>query len=242
MLKKISCAVIDDEPLASDLLERYVRKTPFLEFRYKFQNAIEALSVLQNERIDLLFVDIRMPELSGLEFSHTLKKETKVIFTTAFSEYAVEGYKVNALDYLLKPISYEEFLRAAFKANEWFEELAKRKPAESERDTEYIFVKSGYKQVRILFSQVLYFEGLKDYIKIWIKDSPKPVMTIMSLKSLENILPESKFMRIHRSYIVALNKIAQVERNHVIINNVKIPVAEQSKKKFHIFLERQSIR
>ncbi|MCX6257947.1 MAG: LytTR family DNA-binding domain-containing protein [Bacteroidia bacterium] len=240
-MTKISCIIVDDEPLALNLLERYVRKTPFLEMVYRCSNAIEALEILNKQTIDLIFLDIQMPELSGIEFSRVIGKDAKIIFTTAFDEYAIEGFKVNALDYLLKPFNYEEFLRAANKAREWFQMVYSRQKTQEDNHN-YIFVKSEYKQIKIQLNEVLYFEGLKDYIKIWLKDNTRPILTLMSLKSLEKKLPPDKFMRIHRSFIVALDKIQSVERSQIIIkNNVRITIADQYKEKFQDFITGKSI-
>jgi two-component system, LytTR family, response regulator LytT len=240
-MKKISCLLVDDEPLALGLLERYVLKTPFLEFKFKCNNAIEALEIINNNPIDLIFLDIQMPELTGIELSRVIGKDTRIIFTTAFNEYAIEGFKVNALDYLLKPFNYEEFLRAANKAKDWFE-LIKTIQNTEDNNKDYIFVKSDYKQVKIPLQDVLYIEGLKDYVKIWVKDNPKAILTIMSLKSLEKNLPPHKFMRIHRSYIVALDKIQSIERSQIIINNnIRITIAEQYKDQFKDFINGKSI-
>ncbi|HET8964289.1 MAG TPA: LytTR family DNA-binding domain-containing protein [Chitinophagales bacterium] len=234
---KISCLIVDDEPLAIHLLSRYVAQTPFLQCEAKCSSAIEAMEVLQHTKIDLIFMDIQMPELNGIEFSRTLNKEIKIIFTTAFDDYALEGFKVNALDYLLKPFNYEEFLIAANKAKEWYELIQLKNAPVAEEPGNFIFVKSEYKQIKIDLNEVLYFEGLKDYIKIWLKGVPKPILTIMSLKSLESQLPSLKFMRVHRSFIIALDKIQIVERGHVIMNNnVQVKIADQYKEKFQNFI------
>ncbi len=237
---KISCIIVDDEPFALELIQNYVSKTPFLELKGKCSNAFDVLELLNTEKIDLVFLDIQMPELSGLELSKTISKETKIIFTTAFSEYALDGFKADALDYLMKPFNFEEFYNAAAKAKEWFT-LKRKKASENPKNTDFIFVKSEYKQLKINFDEVLYFEGLKDYIKIWLVNQPKAILTLMSLKSLEEELPESKFMRIHRSFIVALDKIEEIERNQVIINKQRITVAEQYKNKFQQFISKNSI-
>jgi DNA-binding LytR/AlgR family response regulator len=234
---KISCLIVDDEPLAIHLLSRYVAQTPFLHCEAKCSSAIEAMEVLNTVKIDLIFMDIQMPELNGIEFSRTLSKDIKIIFTTAFDDYALEGFKVNALDYLLKPFNYEEFLMAANKAKEWYELIQLKKAAVTEESDNFIFVKSEYKQIKIDLNEVLYFEGLKDYVKIWLKGIPKPILTIMSLKSLENQLPSAKFMRVHRSFIIALDKIQIVERGHVIMNNqAQVKIADQYKEKFQSFI------
>ena len=240
---KITCLIVDDEPLALDLLERYISRTPFLDLKGRCSSAIEALTVLDTTKIELLFLDIQMPELTGIEFSTTLKNDIKVVFTTAFSKYAIEGFKVNAIDYLLKPFNYEEFLKAATKVKDWFESARKQQKSSNGIDNSgIIFVKSEYKQVKIDLNEVLCFEGMKDYVKIWIIGRPKPVMTIMSLKSLEGILPSPDFMRIHRSFIISFNKIAQVEHNQVVLaNNIRITVADPYKERFRKFISEKSI-
>jgi DNA-binding LytR/AlgR family response regulator len=241
-MTKISCFIIDDEPLALDLLEKYIHKTPFLNFQVRCASAIEAMGILNSIKTDLIFLDIQMPELSGIEFSRLVGSETKIIFTTAFSEYAIEGFKVNALDYLLKPFNYEEFLKAAYKVKDWFDMKNIYDISLTINDNDFIFVKSEYKQVKINLKDVLYFEGLKDYVKIWIAGQMKPVMTIMSLKSLEEVLPPSKFMRIHRSFIIALDKIQMVERSQIIINpKIRINIADQYKGKFQEFISGKSM-
>ena len=238
---KITCIIVDDEPMALNLVESYVEKTPFLQLKKKCSSAIEAMEFVKTNPVDLLFLDIQMPDLTGLEFSKMLPKETRVIFTTAFDQYALEGFKVEALDYLLKPFDYAEFLAAANKASTWFSLVkGKQQPILSEVK-EFLFVKSEYKQLRIKLADVLYFEGLKDYIKIWLNDNPKPILTLMSLKSLEEELPETKFMRVHRSFIVALKNIEVVERSQIIINKQRITVSEQYKSKFTDYINSNSL-
>ncbi len=234
-MRKINCIIVDDEPLALDLVEGYVLKTPFLELKGKCLNAFEAMKILSEEKIELIFLDIQMPDMSGIAFSQTLSPNIKMIFTTAFKEYAFEGFKVNAVDYLLKPFNYQEFLKAANKA-------AERLSLKDEKDhpANFIFVKSEYKQLKINLDEVFYFEGLKDYIKIWIRTQEKPVLTLMSLKTLEKELPEKKFMRVHRSFIIALDKVESVERGQVIINKERITIADQYKNKFQSFIEVRS--
>jgi DNA-binding LytR/AlgR family response regulator len=238
---KISCLIVDDEPMARNLVESYVHKTPFLDLKGKCSSAIEAMEFLKTTPVDLLFLDIQMPDLTGIEFSKMLPKETRVIFTTAFDEYALDGFKVEALDYLLKPFDYAEFLAAANKASTWFNLVKGKQTApEPVENNEFLFVKSEYKQVRIKLSEVLYFEGLKDYIKIWLKDQPKPILTLMSLKSLEDELPKSQFMRVHRSYIVSLNNIYVIERSQILINDQRITVSDQYKPQFLAFINGHS--
>lgn len=238
---KISCVIVDDEPMALNLVETYVEKTPFLVLKKKCSSAIEAMEFIKNEPVDLLFLDIQMPDLTGIEFSKMLPKETRVIFTTAFDQYALEGFKVEALDYLLKPFDYAEFLSAANKASTWFSLVKGKKEAVVSKEKEFLFVKSEYKQLRIKLSDVLYFEGLKDYIKIWLKNNPKPILTLMSLKSLEEELLETQFMRVHRSFIVSLKNIDVIERSQIIINKQRITVSEHYKPKFLEFINRNSL-
>ena len=180
---KLHCAIVDDEPLALSLLESYVNKTPFLELAGKYSSAVQAMKELPGHQIDLLFLDIQMPELNGLEFSKMVDARTRIVFTTAFGQYAIDGYRVNALDYLLKPISYVDFLQAANKALQWFELVQKPEEIDS------IFVKSDYKLVQVELKKILYIEGLKDYIKIYTEDAPKPILSLMSMKSMEELLP-----------------------------------------------------
>ncbi len=238
-MRVLNCIIVDDEPLALDLLESYVSKTSFLHLSGCCNNAFEAIEKINNESVDLIFLDINMPELNGLEFSRTLSKKQKVIFTTAFEKYAIEGYKVDAIDYLLKPFNYEEFLKAANKARDWFQMYdagsSKVEPATS------IFVKSEYKLIKINLDSISYIEGLKDYVKIILTDKERAVLSLMSLKSLEQQLPADKFMRIHRSYIINLSLISQIERNQVIIGNTRITIADIYKEKFMKYIESKSM-
>ncbi|WP_155599783.1 LytR/AlgR family response regulator transcription factor [Zobellia amurskyensis] len=238
---QLSCMIVDDEPMALNLVESYVEKTPFLKLKKKCSSAIDALQYIKTETVDVLFLDIQMPDLTGLEFSKMLPKHTRVIFTTAFDEYALEGFKVEALDYLLKPFDYAEFLSAANKALEWFTLVKGNSQTSVSDKKEFLFVKSEYKQVRIKLSDVLYFEGLKDYIKIWLKDNPKAILTLMSLKSLEEELPQTEFMRVHRSFIVSLKNIEVIERSQIIINKQRITVSEQYRTKFLEYINSNSL-
>lgn len=235
MTEKLKCLIVDDEPLALEMLGRYVTKTPFLDLVQACSSAVEALELLQNSDIQLIFLDIQMPDLNGIELSRLLDKDIKVVFTTAFHEYALEGFKVNALDYLLKPFNYEEFLRAASRAADWFQHRVLTSEAKTGRD--YLFVKSEYKLVKVDFNHVIYFEGLKDYIKIITNNNPKAILTLMSLKNLEALLPEERFMRVHRSYIISLNEITAVERSQVIMSdNLRITIADPYKERFQAFV------
>lgn len=233
MKTKLTCSIIDDEPLAVSLLESYVLKTPFLELKGKYNSAVLAMKPLREEPVELLFLDIQMPELSGMEFSRLLPAETKVIFTTAFSQYAVDSYRVNALDYLLKPISYADFLQSAQKALDWFE---KTKP-----EIDRIFVKTEYKLVQIDLNKILYIEGLKDYVKIYLEDEPHPILSLLSMKVVEDMLPDSRFVRVHRSFIVQPEKIEAIERNRIVFGREYIPISDNYRQKFFDFLAGHSI-
>lgn len=232
---KLNCAIVDDEPLALSLLESYVDKTPFLRLAGKYSSAVQAMKELPGRHVDLLFLDIQMPELNGLEYSKMIDPATRIVFTTAFGQYAIDGYKVNALDYLLKPISYVDFLQAANKALQWFELLQQPK-----EDIQSIFVKSDYKLVQIELSKILYVEGLKDYIKIYEEDVPKPILSLMSLKAMEELLPASRFIRVHRSYIVQKDKIRVIDRGRIVFGKNYIPIGDSYKQNFQDFLDQRS--
>ena len=245
---KLTCAIVDDEPFALGLLESYVKKTPFLELVGKYSSAVQAMKELSDKEINLLFLDIQMPELNGMEFSRMVDKRTRIIFTTAFSQYAVDGYRVNALDYLLKPISYADFLEAANKALQWFgltrnagssEEVTT--PSAQENEIDSIYVKSDYKLIQIKIDNILYIEGLKDYLKIYAEDQPKPVLSLMSLKSMEELLPANHFMRVHRSFIVHKDKIKVIDRNRIVFGKVYIPISDSYKKEFQEYLNKRSL-
>lgn len=240
MSDKITCLIVDDEPMALNLVESYVVKTPFLQLQKKCNSAIEALEFLNEERVDLIFLDIQMPDLTGLELAKLIPKSTRIIFTTAFDQYALEGLKAEAIDYLLKPFDYTEFFTAVNKAREWFS-MTKNAKKEKTDQMEFIFVKSEYKQLKINLDSILYIEGLKDYIKIWIKNEPHPILTLMSLKTMEEELPADKFMRVHRSFIVALKNVEVVERSQIIINKQRITVSDQYKTQFLNYLSKNSL-
>lgn len=230
----LNCAIVDDEPLALSLLESYVNKTPFLNLTGKYSSAMQAMKELPDMKVNLLFLDIQMPELNGLEFSRMVDPQTRIVFTTAFGQYAIDGYRVNALDYLLKPISYPDFLQAANKALQWFDLV--QKPEEKES----IYVKSDYKLVQIELKKILYIEGLKDYIKIYLEDSTKPILSLMSMKSMEELLPANRFMRVHRSYIVQKEKIRIIDRGRIVFDKTYIPISDSYKQAFQSFLDERS--
>lgn len=235
----LRCCVIDDEPLARDLIASYVEKTPFMELVGKFSSAQEAIKVILEENIDVVFLDIHMPQLNGLEFARIIPQSCRIIFTTAYDRYAVDGYKVNALDYLMKPISYEEFVGAANRALEWTD-VSRRAEANS-HDNRYLIVRSEYKQIQIPVKDILFIEGLKDYVKIYIEGESNSIMSLMSIKALENYLPVSDFMRVHRSYIVNKSKIRIIERNRIVFGKHYIPVSDSYKQVFTDWVNSHSL-
>lgn len=238
---KLRCAVIDDEPLALDLLESYILKTDFLQLVGRYNSALTAMKSIKEEAVDLLFLDIQMPDLSGMDFAKLVDPETRIIFTTAFSQYAVEGYRANALDYLLKPISYKDFREAADKALQWFE-LCKNKDEElSPQTPECIYVKSEYRIMRINLKDILYIEGLKDYVKFYLEGESKPILSLMNMKALEEYLPSSQFLRIHRSYIIQINKISIIERGRIVFGKNYIPISESNKEIIQEYIRKHSI-
>lgn len=239
---KIRCIAVDDEPLALRLVRSFVEQTPFLQLAGSFPNAIEALAAMENDTIQLLFLDIQMPDLNGMELARVLASKPqppRIVFTTAFNHFAIEGYKVDALDYLLKPFNYEEFLRAATKAKTYFESRQTQQPqALSAPEEDFLFVKADYKMVRVDFDDILFIESVKDYLKIHLAGKARPLMTLSSLRSIEEKLPISRFLRIHRSFIVATDKIDAITKSNVHIGDHTITVGEQYKDAFRELMNR----
>ena len=233
----LKCAIIDDEPLAVELLSTYVNKTPFLKLTGAYNSASTAIRDLRENPVDLIFLDIQMPELSGIEFAKILPKETRIIFVTAFSQYAIEGYKVNAMDYLLKPVSYDTFLASAKKAFDWFSIKTRQETYKQDR---FIFVKSDYKLIRVNLDDILYIEGLKDYVRLYLKDGNK-LMSLMNMKNLEDNLPKPEFMRTHRSYIVHMSLIQSVDRFRLVFDDTYIPVSDSYKDEVQSYLDKHTM-
>lgn len=242
----LRCCVIDDEPLAAGLIASYIEKTPFMELVGKFSSPKDAISSIINDAIDVVFLDIQMPQLNGIEFAKIIPPTMRIIFTTAYSNYAIDGFKVNALDYLLKPISYDEFLAAANRALHWHE-LTKQtngNQAASDKtsaDNDSIIIKSEYKLIQIKIADIIYIEGLKDYVKIYVEGTDKSIMSLLSMRTLEQKLPSSQFMRIHRSFIVNLSKIRTIERNHIVFDKVQLPISESYKEAFNNYINSRTI-
>ena len=241
-MSELKCIAVDDEPLALGLVSSFIEKTPFLKLAGKYSSAIEALHAIHTNDIDLIFLDIQMPDLTGIELARVIEKNgpsaPKVIFTTAFNQFALEGYRVDAIDYLLKPFNYEEFLRAANKGRAYKELVNKAAVNTPEQKDEYLFLKVEYQMVRLAFTDILYIEGLKDYVKVHLKSDPKPILSLTSLKALEEKLAASNFMRVHRSFIVNLNQISAVTKNSIQIGHTTIPVSDQYKEPFSQFLSK----
>jgi DNA-binding LytR/AlgR family response regulator len=240
---------VDDEPLALGLVCAFIEQTPFLRLAGRHESAVAALRALHEQpEIQLLFLDIKMPDLSGLELARVLQKGPRVIFTTAFNQYALEGFRVDALDYLLKPFNYEEFLHAALKAKTYFElkqaqaahtnppPLQHTNPPEPEQD--HIYLKVEYQLVRVALADIVYVEGLKDYVKVHLASQTRPLLSLTSLRSMEEKLPAGKFLRIHRSYIVGLNHIQAVGRGTVQIAGETLPVSDGYREAFDQFFSR----
>ena len=233
----IKCIIVDDEPLAVELLASYVQKIPFLQLVGKYNNATDALKGVKDSDVDLIFLDIQMPEVSGMELSRMLPEGTRVIFTTAFDQYAVDSYRTGALDYLLKPITYATFLEACNKALQWFQ-LVHQSENKPEDEVKSIFVKSEYKLLQINLDSIRYVEGLKDYVKIYTDESPHPILSLMNMKAMEQMLPASRFIRVHRSFIVSKEKIREIDRNRIVFGDVYIPIGDSYKQAFNDFLGR----
>lgn len=240
----LNCIAVDDEPLALGLVCTFIEQTPFLNLVGRYTSAIEALQAVRDSDLHLIFLDIQMPELGGMELARLLGQQRegdgpRIIFTTAYNQFAIEGYKVDALDYLLKPFNYDEFLRASNKALLHFERLQQAQPApalQSEEDS--LFLKVEYQWVRVNFKDILYIEGLKDYVKVHLQGDARPLLSLTSLKALEDKLPHGRFMRLHRSYIVSLEKIDAVTRTSVQIGGMTIGIGEQYKEAFKQFLNK----
>ncbi|MAU16592.1 MAG: DNA-binding response regulator [Muricauda sp.] len=238
----MKCIIIDDEPLAIDVLMEYCQKLDFIELEDTFTNSLEAISVIKEKKIDLIFCDIEMPQMNGIDFINSLDNIPLFIFTTAYSQYAVEGFNLNAIDYLVKPIPYNRFIKAISRAKEI---LAYRKsptklndnvfPSYGDSNTAnpgYIFVKAEYESVKINLDDIEYIQGLKDYLKIHVKNTNKAILTLMSFKEILDKLPTNQFVRVHKSFVVNISCIKTVQRNRIVINDMRIPIGESYKSSF----------
>lgn len=239
----MKCLVVDDEPLALHILEDYISKLPFLQLVKATTNPIEALTQVQNGGIDLVFLDVQMPELTGIQFLKIANGKAKVILTTAYSQYALEGYELDVVDYLLKPIAFDRFYKAVQKAqaalNTGIVAPAKEEPAQKDLQTDFIFVKTEYKIQKVYLHDILFIEGLKDYISIY--TPTERIITLQIMKKMEEALPEQHFVRVHKSYIVALNKIDSIERSRICIKDKIIPVGDTYRDQFFKIIDAKNI-
>lgn len=231
----MKCIIVDDEPLALEILSDYVSKTDSLELIATYTNPIEAFSSIDREKIELVFLDVQMPELTGIQFMKLLGNKAKVVLTTAYSEYALDGYDHNIVDYLLKPISFDRFQKAVQKINELNSPIVEQNNIKENSIIDYIFIKVEHKIIRIDLDDILYIEGLKDYISIYtIKERH---LTLMNMKKVEEMLPANRFVRVHKSYIISLEKIKSIEKNRIYISELGIPIGDTYKDEFYIRLE-----
>lgn len=232
----MTCIIVDDEPLAVKLMESFVAKTPDLELLGSFTDSVEAINAIKEQKPNLLFLDIQMPDLNGMELAHMIPTETRVIFTTAFKEYAFESYEVSALDFLLKPIRYNKFIAAVEKAKEWFTR-SEDSGVRSEKSPQSLFLRVDGELRNITIENIIYVNGMKDYVMFYLEGETKPLITHLTMKAVEEMLPPEKFLRVHRSYIVAVDKIRKVDRNDCIyIGNEIIHVPDGYQEAFHNFL------
>lgn len=239
----ISCIAVDDEPLALELVCKFIAQTSFLKLLGRFDNAIEALQFINSTEVDLVFLDIQMPDLSGMELARIIDgkqggKKPKIVFTTAYNQFAIEGYKVDALDYLLKPFSYEEFLKATTKAYEFYEKQAVVAFPPTEIIQDFIFLKVEYQLIKVMLADILYVEAYKDYVKVHLKAKPNPLLSLTSMKNMEDILPASDFLRVHRSHIVNINHIDAISKNMLKVGDTQLSVSEHYKEGFLKFIEK----
>ena len=237
----IKVLAIDDEPLALQQLARYIEQIPYLDLVAECQSAVEARHIIEEETIDAVFVDINMPDLNGMDFVRSLSAPPMVVFTTAYSEYAIEGFKVNAIDYLLKPFGLDDFKRAANKVKEQYD-LRNTATVSSVDEDDALFLKTEYKVVRINIGDIRYVEGMSEYLRIYFDDRPKPLIVLLSMKKLEERLPSHTFMRIHRSYIINLRKIQEVNKNRVIMDaDTYLPIGDMYKDTFNAYINSKFI-
>jgi two-component system, LytTR family, response regulator len=220
---KLRCIAIDDEPLALDLMEAYISKIPYLQLKGLYNNALHALEVMREQEIDLIFLDINMPDVLGIDFVKGMKKPPMIIFVTAHERYALQGFEVNAVDYLLKPVSFERFMTAAEKA---YANVINTTPA-----YDFIFVKSEHNVIKIELKNIHYIEGYKDYVKI-ITNDPKPILTITTFKAMEEMLPPT-FMRVHKSFIISVDKIVSMRKGKILVKDKYLPIGDSYKDVFN---------
>ena len=236
----IRCMAIDDEPLALQQIAAYIGKVPFLELVQQCQSAVEARQFLENDTVDAIFCDINMPDLNGMDFVKSLTVSPLIVFTTAYAEYAVEGFKVNAVDYLLKPFGMQDFMRAANRLKERLndsKDFSDLKDPNESKDADTIFLKTDYHIIKVSISDIRYIEAMSEYLKVHLRNEPKPIITLLSMKKMEERLP-ANFMRIHRSYIINLEDIREVNKNRVIMDaETSLPIGDNYRETFQKYLD-----
>ena len=225
----MKCIAIDDEPLALRLLQDNISKVPYLELIAACRNAFDALKVLEEQHVDLIFIDIQMPGLTGLQFVSTLQTRPLVIFITAYKEFALEGYNLAVVDYLVKPVALDRFIIACNRAKELYELKLNKYAAVVKAEADYFFVNVDYSQLKIKFSDIIWIEGVRDYIKIYLTGNAQPVLVRSNLKSMEEELPLKLFIRIHKSFMVAISSIKAVRKSNVFLDNLELPIGETYK-------------
>ena len=236
----LRCIAIDDEPLALELLEDNIRKVPYLQLVATCENPIEAMKVMQQESVDLVFLDIQMPGLTGLQFIQSLNQKPMFILITAYEKYALEGFNLDVVDYLVKPVSLDRFMKACNKAYELHQLKSRPKAQDISAAPEFFFVNVDYSLLKIVFDDILYVEGLKDYVRIHLKNNARPIITRMSMKSIEEQLPAATFIRIHKSYIVSVNHVTAVRKNSIFIDTLELPVSDNYKEALSAITGRQA--
>jgi two-component system, LytTR family, response regulator len=232
----INCLLIDDEPLALQLLEDFVKKTPYLKLAGKFEEPLQALPLIDSQQVDLLFLDIKMPDITGIEFFKSLTYKPEVIFTTAYSEFAIDGFELKAMDYLLKPVSFEKFITATNRVKEYIEFKNNREV----KSRDYFFINVSHKLHKLFYDDILYLEGYKDYTKVYLSSAASPLLILHNLKYFEDMLNQNEFIRIHRSYIVSIRKVNTVSRKSVTIQSNTLPVSDNYRDKFFSVIEQFS--
>lgn len=228
----VNCILIDDEPLALQLLEGYIAKIPFMNLLGQFDSPMQAFTVLEKEQVDLIFLDIKMPDITGIDFYRSLTRKPQVIFTTAYSEYAINGFELKAMDYLLKPISFEKFMNACLRVNSFIEQQVKKESPQND----FFFINVSHKMHKVFIDDIVYLEGYKDYTKLHLKSSNNPLLVLHNLKYFEDMLDPQRFVRVHRSYIISLNKVTVASRKAVSIGNIEVPVSDNYREPFMTYI------
>ena len=236
----LRCVAIDDEDLALELMEDYISKVPYLQLVATCDDPLDAITIIQEQQVDLVFLDIQMPGLNGLQLIQSLSNNPMCILVTAYSQYALEGFNLNVIDYLVKPVPFDRFLKACNKANELYQLKQKASDTTKDDEADYFFINADYSHVKITYSEILWVEGLKDYIKIHLENNAKPIVARISMKNIEELLPSSKFLRIQKSYIVSKEHITSVKKNSVFIGSTELSIGENYKEPVMAFLGRRA--